>query len=464
VNTLAVAALSAWPFVGGLMPLLLRIERATIVTLLFGWLFLPVAGFEIGVFDFSRVNVLSLGLLAGLVAFAPERLLAFRPSVWDLPMLWWLATASFSSIANDHGSYDAASALFYRFLGYGVPYLCGRVLLGTRRGMHELLVALFAAGLIYMPLVAYELRMSPQLHLRLYGFFQHTWDQHFRGGGYRPLVFVEHGLVLSLFLAMATLAGYALWRRGLARIWTVPTWVPVLLLAITVVMCKSMGAVLLLVVGGAMLSLGRGPWPIGVLLVAVPAFVFLRVSDSGALHWIVDLANSLWPERAASMTYRWTSEDLLLPSIEQNLWFGSPHYFGVVLDADGEFQTVVVDSLWIIALAANGLCGLVGAIGMLWVPVAGVLQLLVRSGQRAILHPAGPIGVMLALVLVDCLSNAFVAPPYLMLAGSICGLLAQRRWQPRIALAGLPVTRRRDRIFHGLAARPRIQDSTGAIE
>src|SRR5262249_14394403 len=157
-----------------------------------------------------------------------------------------LAAAPLSSYANAYGSYDAASALFYRFLGYGVPYLCGRVLLGNRQGMHDLLVAMFAAGLVYLPLVWFELRMSPLLHVKLYGFFQHTWDQHFRAGGYRPIVFVEHGLVLSLFLAITALSGYTLWQRGLRRIGNVPTWIPVLVLALTVVACKSMGAMILM--------------------------------------------------------------------------------------------------------------------------------------------------------------------------------------------------------------------------
>ena len=38
-----------------------------------------------------------------------------------------------------------------------------------------------------------EVRLSPQLNIWIYGFFQHNFDQMMRYGGFRPIVFLPHG-------------------------------------------------------------------------------------------------------------------------------------------------------------------------------------------------------------------------------------------------------------------------------
>ena len=54
----------------------------------------------------------------------------------------------------------------------------------------------------------FEARLSPQLHSRLYGFTQHDFLQTVRGDyTYRPMVFMQHGLAVAMFLGMATVVG-----------------------------------------------------------------------------------------------------------------------------------------------------------------------------------------------------------------------------------------------------------------
>ena len=57
-------------------------------------------------------------------------------------------------------------------------------------------------GLIYVPLCLFEVRMSPQLHNMVYGFAQHSFGQTVRGGGWRPMVFMQHGLAVGLFMSV----------------------------------------------------------------------------------------------------------------------------------------------------------------------------------------------------------------------------------------------------------------------
>ncbi|MDB4990366.1 MAG: hypothetical protein JWN04_5544, partial [Myxococcaceae bacterium] len=59
---------------------------------------------------------------------------------------------------------------------------------------------LTGAGLIYSVLILIEVRVSPQLHIWVYGHPAYDdFSQAVRWGGYRPVVFMAHGLATSLF-------------------------------------------------------------------------------------------------------------------------------------------------------------------------------------------------------------------------------------------------------------------------
>ena len=94
-----------------------------------------------------------------------------------------------------------------------LPFLLGRRYLATPDTHRTLIRVLCFAGIGYSFLALFEARMSPQLNIWLYGFFAHSWDQHVRAGGYRPILFLEHGLRVGIFLAMSCLATLALWRH-----------------------------------------------------------------------------------------------------------------------------------------------------------------------------------------------------------------------------------------------------------
>ena len=100
---------------------------------------------------------------------------------------------------------------------WGIPYFLGRIYFNDLQGLRELSVAIFIGGLIYVPFCLYEIRFSPQLHRLLYGYHQHDFSQTFRFGGYRPMVFMQHGLMVGMWMGMATLAGIWLaWTGALA--------------------------------------------------------------------------------------------------------------------------------------------------------------------------------------------------------------------------------------------------------
>ena len=61
--------------------------RAVIFSYLAGWMFLPVAGFELlGFFDYTKSTAVPLVVFLAVAIFDSRRLASFRPSALDLPM------------------------------------------------------------------------------------------------------------------------------------------------------------------------------------------------------------------------------------------------------------------------------------------------------------------------------------------------------------------------------------------
>jgi hypothetical protein len=85
------------------------------------------------------------------------------------------------------------------FVSSFVPLFLGYALFRKPEDFERLLVGLAVACLLYIPFAMVELRFSPQWHYWIYGYHQHTFAQTIRWGGYRPMVFMSHGLALARF-------------------------------------------------------------------------------------------------------------------------------------------------------------------------------------------------------------------------------------------------------------------------
>src|SRR5256885_7505918 len=87
--------------------------------------------------------------------------------------------------------------------------------------------ALPIAGVIYVPLCLFECAISPQLHFMTFGFYQHDFNQVIRMGGYRPMVFLQHGLAVGMLMTASSICGFWLWWTGsLKSLFGVPVLIP----------------------------------------------------------------------------------------------------------------------------------------------------------------------------------------------------------------------------------------------
>jgi len=420
--------LFGWPVAALLLFMVMRPRRAVIVSILVATLFLPIAGYKVaGLPAYTKLTATCLSAFIGVALFDTRRLLAFR-AVWaDVPMAIWCICPIFSSLANDLGLHDGFTAVFYQTITWGVPYVLGRIYLNDLLGMYELAVAIFIGGLVYMPLCLLEIRLSPQLHTWVYGFHQHTFDQSLRMGGYRPTVFMDHGIMVGLWMSMSTLAGFWLWQTGtLKSLFRISLPWLVIPLAVTTMLCKSLGALILLAAGIGILFATRrtGSRAFVIALAAAPVlYICLRIPGIWSGEDLTEIATFVNPARAKSLEFRLDNEDLLIKKAMSNPVFGWGGWGrSRVRDTTGR-DISVTDGLWIIAFGNNGLVGLCSVIGSVLVSLRGFMRRVpAQFWNHRYIAPALAMCVMVLLFLVDCLFNDMKNPAYTLAGGGLACL------------------------------------------
>jgi hypothetical protein len=289
-----------------------------------------------------------------------------------------------------------------------LPFLLGRMLVRDLRQLEQLLRPLVVGFLIYSLPMLWEVRMSPQLHNIVYGYLPYQFLQMVRAGGYRPAVFMGHGLPLAILTSFAVLGSVMLWRRG-RTIRGMPPAVVTFYLGALVALCKTLSAVLYSGVGGALMffaspkTLVRVAVAIACIVLAYP---LLRSMDLFPSSMLTRLSASASEDRSASLAFRFENEDLLLAHARERLLFGWGGYGrNRVFDEEGH-DTTVVDGLWIILLGDSGAVGFGSIFGLMLLPIfrAGrALRNLRSASDRRLL---ASMALLVALNWADSLPNA----------------------------------------------------------
>jgi len=443
-NGFAYLVLLSWPLVAVMLFRVLPLPKAIAWTIIAGYLFLPEqTGFDLPVLptiDKTLVPALSAAVLAwvklrdpgtpGPVPAAPgvRRLfLALFGLVLVGPFITALTNAD--PVIVGEGVlfipglrlYDAL-AILNGIVVMLVPFVLAYRFLATEADHAVLLKVIALAGAAYCLPIFIEARLSPQLNVWIYGFFPHSFLQHIRGGGFRPLVFLNHGLWLAIFMASAVLASAALWRarqdRGERAGWILMT----VILLVSLVIVKSLGAFLITMVllPVMLLARPRGKLFVAALLAGLVLFYpLLRGGGLVPVDWIMSAVESVAPERAQSFGTRLENEDQLLeranlkPLAGWGGW-GRPEIY----DETSGRRVSVADGAWVIVIGHGGWLRYLAVFGLLALP------LIILWRRAGTLRP-GPASAGLALVLgaglVDLLPNGTVTPLTWLLAGAVAG-------------------------------------------
>jgi len=310
-----------------------------------------------------------------------------------------------------------------------IPFIVGYNALSREQGHREILYALGIGAILYTLPILYEIRLSPQLHNQIYGFFPHSFAQQVRDGGYRPVVFMGHGLLVAIFIAMAFIASIGLWRQK-ARLRGVSFGPIAAGLFVLLILCKSFGAMLLALVFAPMLYFLKSRYLVTFL--AVIAFVVvsypqLRGAGLIPVNAISSFATSVSEERAKSFSFRLENEDKLLAKANKRPFFGWGTWGRNQIYASGYMSDKVVsitDGLWVIIIGSFGWMGYIATFGLLCVPFLRAFKY-----RR---YPQWPLSTLalltvLTINLIDLIPNASNAPLLWMIAGALSGMKFARR-------------------------------------
>lgn len=455
-NPLAYFMLAIWPVFAWFLYQRLDPARALIWVILGGYMLLPpVIAIDLPMVpDFDKYSIPNLAAAAAVVFLLKDRF-----SLW--PQSWLMRGLIILYVAGPFGTvlvnsaplyfeqatipalrlYDSLALVANQMITL-FPFFLARKYLATDQGLRAVIVALVVAGLIYSVPMLFESRMSPQLNLRIYGYFQHDFSQAIRFGGFRPFVFMPHGLWVAFFALMSLLAAVTLFRVGpaMARPRQVLT---VLYLAVVLLLCRSAGPVIyaLLLVPVLLILPRRLHLMIAVAMaVLVITYPLLRGAHLVPIDDMLNLAMALNEERGQSLAFRINSEELLLARAAEHPVFGWGGYGRNMLHDPVTGQiSVIADGGWILTLGVNGWVGYISEFGLLVVP----LILIAREGlarQGAALSPyLGAVALILATNLVDLLPNDTLIPFTWLLAGALLGhaeaMARDRRTQRAAAFA-----------------------------
>lgn len=457
-NALAYLTLMLWPLVCLVLFRRLPVERALVWSILGGYLILPpVAEFNIPLFpemDKTSIPNLSAFLICTLVMGERMRFLPVSKAGAALVLLYILCAVPTVLTNGDALIFrlmpemapitlpsaeipglrtrDLLSAVSGQIIVL-LPFLMARHFLATERGLRELLWALVAAGVAYSFPALLEARLSPQLNIWIYGFFQHDWSQMVRGGGFRPLVFLPHAIWLAFFMMTALMAATVLTRTVEAE--TRPRLIAAMvLLAVVVLVCKTMASILYAAAMVPLILLARPGLQVALAasfaLIAV-LYPVVRNAHLVPVETLLDWAAAVSADRAQSLGFRFGNEEQLLARAAEKPLFGWGGWGrNLVRDEATLAIETIPDGRWIIVFGTFGWVGYIAEMGLLALPVALIAARLRRIGDVALARHAAALTLILAITLIDMLINATLIPFTWMIAGALLGYaerLAEQR-------------------------------------
>lgn len=438
-NSLAYIALVLWPVVVVVLFRRLPVERALIWSILGGYLLLP----PVAAIDLPAVPALDKMSIPALSAYVVvTRMLGI--SVPLIPtgrlarlLLGVFVLAPFGTILTNpevipvagHGVlpslrlYDAISIIAFQAFVI-LTFALARSLLASAAALREILIALVVGGLGYSLPMLLEVRLSPQLNIWIYGFFQHSFEQMMRQGGFRPIVFLQHGLWVAFFAMTSVLAAVSLLREApaadKARLALASAY-----LFVVLVLCKSIGSLVYAAALAPLVLMIGQRWLLRIAMaMAVLALSYPVLRSSGLIpaEDLVRLAASYSAERAQSLEFRFANEAVLLNHAFEKSWFGWGGFGrNQIYDIFTGRSLTVADGRWVIVLGMYGWVGYVGEFGLLALPLVLLWRRAERLPPGTMAAPLGALAVIHGVNMVDMLPNATLTPMTWLIAGALLG-------------------------------------------
>ncbi len=441
-DSFIIAVLMGYIAVGAALVVFLGGLRGVLAAIIIGWLFLPpVRGINLpGLPVFTKEYSVPYAVLLGVILSDSARLFSFRPKLIDLPILIFILSPLPSSITNGLGAYDGMAAVYANIFNFGVPYYMGRIYIRTPNDVKTVANWIVIAGLIAAPLALWEVRMSPQLNAQIYGYHAADFHMSNRLGGYRPMLFMRHGLEVGLWLATAGAVAVWLWitTKRQTRILGFSIQPLGAILLVSTVVSRSLGSIILL--GGttacALFVRTTGLRLAMIAMILTPSiYLSVRITDVWSPDQFTSIIRSIDERRAMSFESRLEQEIIYSQHALKKPMFGWGGY-GRYRPINERGEVDAVDGLTTIIFGENGLVGLSSFLAMIALPS---LLMVIRVPKKALTTqlwaPALAIMLGVSIFSIDMMFNAFHTPLHIFGIGVIASVaIHTKQWQ-RVILA-----------------------------
>lgn len=435
---MATAVLLIWPVITLIMFKALGPPRGLIWSVVIGYLFLPenFVAIDLPIVDYEKFFAISFSAALATLLIRETPRDGLRRVKTPMPALMFFLLAVLL-LVSPVGTYitnpealvngptirpglsgrDILADMALTLIQIAPLLLAWRLL--TQPEHHrELLIAILAVGFVYTFFVLFERRMSPQLNVWFYGYFPHNWIQHNRGGGFRPLVFLRHGLWLGFFLFTVVIAALALSRdrevRNRALLPFLALWALLVLF-----LSRNLGATMLAVLFAPLMLFlpfllqARITAILAVVIVIYPA---LHDVMEVPMNRFLDFVSGISAERAQSFQVRLENESELLARANEQPLFGWGAWGRMRIINEFGVDVSLVDGAWIVQKGTSGWVGYIGFFGLLTLPVifAG------RAARRKPITPAvGGMMVMMAGNFLYIIPNSTLNPIAFLVLGAM---------------------------------------------
>jgi hypothetical protein len=410
-----------WPLIAIIFYKRFDTVTATFWTIVGGYMFLPVGT----AIDLPMVPAIGKDEISAIAAFIGCRFIknekialfgnsTLQKSLIFLLMIFPFINVFFNSRPMFNGllwiqgltPYDATSQVIAQYISL-LPFLIAISIVKSSADLEKIVRLLVIAGLIYSILILIEIRLSPQLHTWIYGFFPHSFAQQARMGGFRAVVFMGHGLMVAIFCFVCVCAAAIQFKISKQHEKMRNVYILLYLFTILILQ-KSVGAIGMgLVITAGILFLYRSKQALITKVIVAIFFLYPSLSILNLIPYeaIISFISDFSVDRAGSTNYRFIQEIELMQHAYQKLFIGWGSW------GRNSFYNSTTDGYWIIILGVYGAIYFYALFGMF---IMGVFNSMLKTStikNEQIVYSG--LSLMLAGVLFDQLQNASLSSSWL---------------------------------------------------
>ena len=436
-NIFANIVFYSWPLVVFWLLKRRPLSQAIFLSITLAILFLP---FEF-ILDLPLVPPLDKDILTSLslavfLFLLRKKFRIFQPSATTMIVICYLLAVVISSELNSEpvvngarllpglSHYDAFSNAVRTIL-FLMPFFLGRYFLNNIKDMQAIFKALVILALFYTLFMLVELRLSPQIHNWVYGYAANNFMQQVRGDGYRPVVFLGHGLKLAFWFSTCLIAAVALQKNKIRYSMFSGTIILCYMLFI-LVLCKTWSALAYGLIGILFITKFSPSKQIKLSLLFAALVLLYPLSKTAGVFPDKEIVSSIKNysvERAQSLEFRFENEDILLnhalekPYFGWNGW-GRNRLYSEWSDAK---DITVTDGQWIIEFGINGAMGFLFYYAILLMPLYYAMKKVNYIEDEKDKIYFSTLAFILAIGIIDSVPNTGMGSMHLLFAGALLG-------------------------------------------